>query len=50
MELGLPGQIEQEMCITLHTCISVTDRVKINEQNKSIAIGPLYLQTAFEAI
>ena len=47
MELGLPGQ---EMCITLHTCISATDRVKINEQNKSIAIGPLYLQTEFEAI
>ena len=36
--------------LTLHTCISATDRVKINEQNKSIAIGPLYLQTEFEAI
>ena len=36
--------------ITLHACISATDRVKINEQNKSIAIGPLYLQTEFEAI
>ena len=36
--------------LTLHSCISVTDRVKINEQNKSIDIGPLYLQTDFEAI
>ena len=36
--------------LTLHSCISVTDRVKINEQNKSIDIGPLYLQTEFEAI
>ena len=27
-----------------------TDRVQINEQNKSIAIGPLYLQTHLEAI
>ena len=36
--------------LTLHSCISVTDRVKINEQNKSIDIGPLYLQTEYEAI
>ena len=41
------GAIEREM---LHSCISVTDRVKINEQNKSIDIGPLYLRTEFEAI
>ena len=34
----------------VHTCISAMDIVKINEQNKSIAIGPLYLQTEFEAI
>ena len=26
------------------------DGIKINEQNKSIGIGPLYLQTEFEAI
>ena len=44
------GQIEQEIALTLHACISATDKVKINEQNKSIAIGPLYLQTEFEAI
>ena len=34
---------------TLRRCISVTDDIKINEQNKSIGIGPLYLQTEFEA-
>ena len=28
--------------INLHSCISVTDKVKINEQNTSIATGPLY--------
>ena len=33
----------------LRRCISVTDDIKINEQNKSIGIGPLYLQTEFEA-
>ena len=35
---------------TLRRCISVTDDIKINEQNKSIGIRPLYLQTEFEAI
>ena len=35
---------------TLLHCISVTNLIKINEQNKSIGIGPLYLQTEFEAI
>ena len=34
---------------TLRRCISVTDDIKINEQKKSIVIGPLYLQTEFEA-
>ena len=33
----------------LFNCISVTDGIKINEQNKSIDIEPLYLQTEFEA-
>ena len=28
---------------SLFNCISVTDGIKINEQNKSIVIGPLYL-------
>ena len=35
---------------TLHSCISVTDRVKINELNTSIATGSLYVHTEFEAI
>ena len=35
---------------SLFNCISVMDDIKINEQNKSIGIGPLYLQTEFEAI
>ena len=37
--------IEREMC---HSCISVTDEVKINELNTSIATGPLYAHTEFE--
>ena len=44
------GAIEREMFIKFAQLYSVTDRVKINEQNKSIDIGPLYLQTEFEAI
>ena len=43
-------QSSGKCALTLHSCISVTDRVKINEQNKSIDIGPLYLQTELEAI
>ena len=35
---------------SLFNCISVTDGIKINEQNKSIGIGPVYLHTEFEAI
>ena len=35
---------------SLFNCITVTDCSKINEQNKSIGIGPLYVQTEFEAI
>ena len=34
----------------LHTCISTTDKAKINEQNKSIAVGPFYIGTYFEPI
>ena len=40
----------QSSGLTLHSCISVTDRVKINELNVSIAIRPLYVHTEFEAI
>ena len=36
--------------ISLHTCISITDKAKINEQNKSIAVGPFYMGTYFEPI
>ena len=39
-----------KLALTLHSCFFVTDDIKFNEQNKSIAIGPLYLQTEFEAI
>ena len=34
----------------LFNYISVTDGIKINEQNNLIGIGPLHLQTEFEAI
>ena len=30
--------------------ISITDKAKINEQNKSIAVGPFYIGTYFEPI
>ena len=30
---------------SLSNCISVTDDIKINEQNNPIAKGPLYVQT-----
>ena len=36
--------------LTLHSCIFVTDRVKINKLNTSIATGLLYAHTDFEAI
>ena len=36
--------------ISLHTCISITDKAKINKQNKSIAVGPFYIDTYFEPI
>ena len=31
--------------LTLHSYISLTDVVKINEKNKSITIGPFYVRT-----
>ena len=30
--------------------ICITDKAKINEQNKSIAVGPFYIDTYFEPI
>ena len=35
---------------SLFNCISLVDGIKIDEQDKSIGIGPLYLQNKFEAI
>ena len=43
-------QLSGKCALTLHSCISVPDRVKINELNTSIATGPLYVNTEFEAI
>ena len=44
------ARFERETCTNFAPLyISVTDDIKINEQNKSIGIGPLYLQTEFEA-
>ena len=34
--------------LTLHSCISVTDNIKISELKKSIATGPLYMLSEFE--
>ena len=50
---GLHAKMVQssgKCALTLHSCISVTDKVKINELNTSIATGPLYERTEFEAI
>ena len=38
------------MWINLHTVIFVTDQVKINEQDKSIATESICASTKFEAI
>ena len=48
MERGLHtivALIELESALTLHSCISITDNLKINEP---IAKGPLYLHAKFE--
>ena len=54
MEHGLHAIMVQSSgkCALLHSCISVTDRVKIDELNTSIATGPLYVnvRTELEAI
>ena len=36
--------------ISLHTCFSTTDKAKINEQSKSIAVRPFYIAIYFEPI
>ena len=35
---------------TSHSSIFVMDKAKTNEQNKSIATGPLYVHTEFDTI
>ena len=40
----------EKMCITSHSSISVRNKAKINEQNKSIATGSLYVHTKFDTI
>ena len=39
-----------KFALTSHSGISVTHRIQINEQNKSIAIGPIYKGGKFEAM
>ena len=49
--IKIMARIERDKCVyDLHNCISVTNKVKINEQNKSIATEPLCLRTEFQAI
>ena len=48
--IAIMVQTSGKCALTLHSCISVTDRVKINELNTSIATGPLYVHTELEAI
>ena len=43
-------QSSGKCALTLHSCISVTDRLNINGLNTSIATGPLYVHIEFEAI
>ena len=38
------------MDFTLHCCISITDKVKINDLQKSIVTGLLYVHIDFEVI
>ena len=44
------AQIKWETTLTLHNSISIMDKVKINEQNNSIATGPFNIHTEFETI
>ena len=38
--------MNEKCAITLHSCISVTDQVKMNEQYKSPGAGSLYVYYA----
>ena len=44
------GDRARKRARSLFNCISVTDGIKINEQNNPLAKGPLYVQTEFGAI
>ena len=50
MERGLHRSSSRKCALTLHSCISVTDNIKISEPKKSIATEPLYVKTGFETI
>ena len=53
IEHGLHAKMVQssgKCALPLHSCISVTDTIKINELNTSVATGPLYVHIEFEAI
>ena len=45
MYCGWRTECSWKCALTWHSCISVTDKVQINEQNTSIATGPLYTYT-----
>ena len=49
MERGLHTIMSKKCALTLHSCISVTDNIKISELKKSIATGPLYIHTELDA-
>ena len=38
-----------KFALTSHSGISISDRIKNKEQNKSIMTGPLYVPSEFEA-
>ena len=53
MEHGLHAIMVQssgKCALTFHSCMFVTDKVKITELNTSMVTGPLYVHTEFEAI
>ena len=40
--------LSRKCAITLHSCILVTNNIKVNELKKSIATGALYIHTEIE--
>ena len=47
---AIMARIEQKSALIWHSCISVTDKIKFNEPNETVATGLLYVHTEFEAI